>query len=250
MKHLLVIGDGMADNPVPELGGKTPLEAASIPAIDALASRGVVGSVRNCPPQLPAGSETGILSIFGCDPLRYFSGRSPMEAAALGIPLHKGDVCYRCNLVSFEAGDGPLEERRILSHSADSISGEEALRFIEALNADPVFSEALRAAGMEMPPVATQRPLAVEHRGDPSGIRFVPPHDHLGEIVGPLLPCGNAKENGGQWDLALGGGHGPQFAGFSGRIRLRRRGDQRCAHLPRHRRAARAGKGGGGGRDR
>ena len=193
MKHLLVIGDGMADNPVLELGGKTPLEAASIPAIDSLASKGVVGCVRNCPPQLPAGSETGILSIFGCDPLRYFSGRSPMEAAALGIPLHKGDVCYRCNLVSFEAGDGPLEERRILSHSADSITGEEARRFIEALNADPAFSEALRAAGMELPPVATPRPLAVEHRGDPSGIRFVPPHDHLGEIVGPLLPCGDAK---------------------------------------------------------
>lgn len=193
MKHLLVIGDGMADNPVPELGGKTPLEAASIPAIDALAARGVVGSVCNCPPQLPAGSETGILSIFGCDPLKYFSGRSPMEAAALGISLHEGDVCFRCNLVSFEAGDGPLEERRILSHSADSITAEEALRFIEALNADPVFSDALRKARMVLPPVATPRPLAVEHRGDPSGLRFVPPHDHLGEIVGPLLSSGNAK---------------------------------------------------------
>ena len=193
MKYLLVIGDGMADNPVPELGGKTPLEAASIPAIDALAARGVVGSVCNCPPGLPAGSETGILSIFGCDPLRYFSGRSPMEAAALGVPLREGDVCFRCNLVSFEAGDGPLEERRILSHSADSITGKEALRFIEALNADPGFAAALREADMELPPLATQRPLAVEHHGDPSGVRFVPPHDHLGETVGPLLPCGSAK---------------------------------------------------------
>ena len=80
MKYLLVIGDGMADNPVPQLEGRTPLEYADIPAIDALAAKGIVGSVVNCPKPLPAGSETAILSIFGCDPLRYFSGRSPMEA--------------------------------------------------------------------------------------------------------------------------------------------------------------------------
>ena len=132
MKYLLVIGDGMADNPVPALGGKTPLEAAAIPAIDRLAARGVEGSVVNSPPQRPAGSETGILSIFGCDPLRYFTGRSPMEAAALGLTLREGDCCYRCNLVGLEAGDLPFEERRILSHSAGSISGEDALRTIRA----------------------------------------------------------------------------------------------------------------------
>ena len=193
MKYLLVIGDGMADNPVPALGGKTPLEAAKIPAIDALAARGVVGSVVNCPPQLPAGSETGILSIFGCDPLRYFTGRSPMEAAALGLSLREGDCCYRCNLVGLEAGDLPFEERHILSHSAGSISGEDALRTIQALNADPDFSAAMREANMELPPIATFRPLAIEHEGDFSGIRFIPPHDHLGEVIGPLLPGGDPK---------------------------------------------------------
>ena len=193
MKYLLVIGDGMADNPVPALGGKTPLEAAKIPAIDALAARGVVGSVMNCPPQLPAGSETGILSIFGCDPLRYFTGRSPMEAAALGLTLREGDCCYRCNLVGLEEGDQPFEQRRILSHSAGSISGEDALKTIRALNADPAFSAAMKAADMELPPVATFRPLAIEHDGDFSGIRFIPPHDHLGEVIGPLLPDGDPK---------------------------------------------------------
>ena len=193
MKYLLVIGDGMADNPVAELDGRTPLEAADKPVIDALAARGIVGSVINCPKPLPAGSETAILSIFGCDPLRCFTGRSPMEAAALGIPLREGDVCYRCNLVSFEEGDGPLDERRILSHSAGSITGPEALETIRALNADPAFSAALRAANMELPPIATFRPLIVEHGGDFSGIRFVPPHDHLGEKIGPLLPCGDPK---------------------------------------------------------
>ena len=85
MKYLVVIGDGMADNPVEALGGKTPLEYADIPTIDSLAARGTVGSVVNCPKPLPAGSETAILSIFGCDPLKHFSGRSPMEAAAIAV---------------------------------------------------------------------------------------------------------------------------------------------------------------------
>ena len=113
MKYLLVIGDGMADDPVEALGGRTPLEAAHIPTIDRLAAQGTVGSTINCPPPLPAGSETAILSIFGCDPRRYFTGRSPMEAAAAGISLRPGDAAFRCNLVALEEGDMPLEEKRI-----------------------------------------------------------------------------------------------------------------------------------------
>ena len=118
MKYLLIIGDGMADNPIPELGNLTPLQKAHIPAIDRMAARGIVGSTVNCPPSLPAGSETAILSILGCDPRRYFTGRSPMEAAAAGIALRPGDCAFRCNLVTFEDGEQPLEEKRILSHSA------------------------------------------------------------------------------------------------------------------------------------
>ncbi len=188
MKYFLVIGDGMADNPVPSLGDRTPLEYAKHPCIDSLAARGEVGSVINCPKPLPAGSETAILAIFGCDPLKYFSGRSPMEAAALGIPLRAGDACYRCNLVTMESGGMPYEEKRILSHSAGSISGEDAKQVVLALTADPEFAAALREARMEIPPVPTFRPLAVQHEGDFSGIRFIPPHDHLGEKCGPLLP--------------------------------------------------------------
>ena len=188
MKYFLVIGDGMADNAIPSLGNRTPLEYAKHPVIDSLAARGEVGSVINCPKPLPAGSETAILSIFGCDPLKYFSGRSPMEAAALGIPLHAGDACYRCNLVTMESGDMPYEEKRILSHSAGSISGEDAKRVVLALTADPEFAAALKNARMEIPPVPTFRPLAVQHAGNFVGIRFIPPHDHLGEKCGPLLP--------------------------------------------------------------
>ena len=192
MKYFLVIGDGMADNPVPSLGNRTPLEYAKHPVIDSLAARGEVGSVVNCPKPLPAGSETAILSIFGCDPLKYFSGRSPMEAAALGIPLREGDACYRCNLVTMESGSMPYEEKRILSHSAGSISGEDAKGIVLALTADPEFAAALGKARMEIPPVPTFRPLAVQHEGDFSGIRFIPPHDHLGEKCGPLLPKAKA----------------------------------------------------------
>lgn len=89
MKYLLVIGDGMADNPLPELDGKTPLEAAAKPAIDALARHGLLGSVLTVPKTLPPGSDTAILSIFGCDPLRYFTGRSPLEAAGCGVAVDR-----------------------------------------------------------------------------------------------------------------------------------------------------------------
>lgn len=82
MKYILIIGDGMADNPVPELGGLTPLEYAKKPFIDELAARGEVGSVLNVPRGLPAGSDTAIMSIFGCDPNLYYTGRAPLEAAA------------------------------------------------------------------------------------------------------------------------------------------------------------------------
>ena len=192
MKHLIIIGDGMADDPVEALGGKTPLEAADIPTIDALAAHGVVGSTVNCPEPLPAGSETAILSIFGCDPLQHFSGRSPMEAAAIGLKLEPGDTAMRCNLVALEPGDAPLEEKRILSHSAGSISGQDALDVIAALNGDPAFSAALEKAGMYIAPSPSFRPLAVMRHCSPDGVSFTPPHDHLGETVGPLLPHGGA----------------------------------------------------------
>lgn len=183
----------MADDPVPQLGNKTPLQTASIPAIDAMAAKGTVGSVINCPPPLPAGSETAILSIFGCDPRKYFTGRSPMEAAAAGIVMRPGDAAFRCNLVSFEDGDMPMEEKKILSHSAGSIDGASALETVDALLADPRFAKALAEARMEIHRFPAFRQLAVQHESDISGIRFTPPHDHLGEAIGQYFPAGNAR---------------------------------------------------------
>lgn len=193
MKYLLVIGDGMADNPVPELGGKTPLQVANIPTIDALAADGVVGRVRNVPLGLPAGSETAILSIFGCNPSVYFTGRSPMEAAASGIALVEGDAAFRCNLVTLEDGDIPLEEKKILSHSAGSIEGDAALETMGVLLRDPRFAKALEEARMEIHTFPAFRQIAVQHKSDISGITFIPPHDHLGQSCGPLFPSGNDR---------------------------------------------------------
>lgn len=192
MKYILVIGDGMADNPVAELGDQTPLQAAKIPTINRLAAKGVVGHVVNCPQPLPAGSETAILSIFGCDPLQYFTGRSPMEAAASGIQLRPGDVAYRCNIVALEDSEQPYEKKKILSHSAGSIDGASALRVVEILESDPEFRRAEERAHLVIHPFPAFRQIAVQSGCDVTGIRLIPPHDHLGESIGALLPSGCA----------------------------------------------------------
>ena len=190
LKYLLVIGDGMADNPVPELGGRTPLEYADISYIDAMAARGEMGSVTNCPPGLPPGSDTAILSIFGNDPRKCYTGRSPLEAAASGIVLHPGDVSYRCNMIALEDADKPFPEKKILSHSGGSVDGETSVALITWLLEQPAFRAAAEEAGMVIHPAPSFRHIAVQSGADITGIRLTPPHDHLGEVIGPLLPAG------------------------------------------------------------
>ncbi len=192
MKYILIIGDGMADNPVPRLGGKTPLQHAHIPGIDALAAKGEVGSVKTCPDGLPPGSDTAILSIFGADPRVSYTGRSPLEAAASGIKLSPGDVSYRCNMVAYEDGGLPFEEKKILSHSGGSIEGRESIELVEYLFSHPRFRAAADRAGMSVYPDSSFRHIAVQKGADIAGIVLTPPHDHLGEAVGPLLPSGCA----------------------------------------------------------
>ncbi len=116
-----------------------------------------------------------------------------LEAAASGIALRPGDAAFRCNLVTLEDGDLPYEEKRILSHSAGSIDGPSAMAATEALLGDERFARALREARMEIHRFPAFRQIAVQHGSDISGIRFTPPHDHLGEAVGPLLPAGNER---------------------------------------------------------
>lgn len=193
MKYLLFIGDGMADKPVDALGGKTPLQYANTPTIDALAAKATLGSVKNCPDSLPAGSDTAILSIFGCDPLKCYTGRAPLEAAASGIKLRPGDIAYRCNMVSYEDGDIPFEEKRILSHSAGSIEGDVSDAIITELFAEPEFAAAAEKAGMRVYPASSFRHIAVQSGAEAAGMKLIPPHDHLGERIGPLLPSGGSN---------------------------------------------------------
>ncbi len=192
MKYLLIIGDGMADNPVPELGNKTPLEIADKPVIDDLARNGQLGSVVNCPKEFEPGSATAIMSIFGASPLRYYHGRGPLEAAAQGITLSDGDMACRCNMVALEDADLPYEKRRILSHSAGSIDGATSDALIKDLWASPEFAALAKEYDIEINPGSSFRHFAVMHHADITGIRLIPPHDHLGEEIGPLAPAGCA----------------------------------------------------------
>ena len=191
MKYILLIGDGMADNPVPALDGRTPLEAADKPFIDALAKKSQLGSVMNVPRGLPPGSDTAILSIFGCDPKVYFSGRSPLEAAGCDIRVEPGEISYRCNMVALEDTDAPFDEKRILSHSAGSIDGETSIRLIKWLCAEPDFKAAMDACGVRIEPTPSFRHIAIQRGGSTEGLIADPPHDHLGEVIGPLVVRGS-----------------------------------------------------------
>ena len=125
MKYAIILCDGMADRPVEALGGKTPLEAADTPNMARIAARGRVGRMRTLYDDLPTGSDVANLSILGYDPHRYYTGRSPIEALGLGIPLHADDTVFRMNLVTV-SGDEPFAEKTMLDHSADKITTEEA----------------------------------------------------------------------------------------------------------------------------
>jgi len=196
MKYAIVIGDGIADNPVPELGDKTPLAFAEIPVMDTLAKKGVVGSVRTVPTGVPAGSDTAILSIFGYDPRIYYSGRSPLEAAGSGVRLEGGDVSYRCNMVAYEDAEKPWREKKLLSHNGGSIDGESSIALMRELLADDSFQECAARHKMSFTPNPSFRHIAVQKKADIGNLTTTPPHDHLGEIVGDLLPGGNPAAEG------------------------------------------------------
>lgn len=195
MKYILFIGDGMADNPVDELDGKTPIEYAAIPGIDKLAGLSEVGSCHTIPEGLPAGSDTAILSIMGCDISKNYSGRAPLEAAAMDIFPEPGCTAYRCNIVGIEDADKPFEERKMLSHSAGSVEGDDAMELMNTLLSDKRFKEAIDAAGVTIYTNAGFRQIASQKAADNNGIVLAPPHNYIGVPVGEILPkgCANAE---------------------------------------------------------
>ena len=128
MKYVILIGDGMADYPIPEIGYKTPLQIAKTPNMDFIAYHGLVGRVQTLPSEFPLGSDIANLTILGYDPREYYTGRAPLEAASIGIKLSPEDVAFRCNLVTLDA------DQRMDDFSADHISTEEAGEIIKELN--------------------------------------------------------------------------------------------------------------------
>lgn len=182
MKYFLLICDGMAEAPLAALGGKTPFEAACTPNMDALAARGAVGTLCNCPPGLPAGSDTAILSILGADPLRFSTGRAALEAADAGICLTAGEVAVRANLIRLSA-EGEPGSRKILS--SDGIRGEAALEAVRRLLNDPAFCAAMEAGGCRLYPRPSFAQLAVLPAVQEP---LAPPHEHLFEPIEALLP--------------------------------------------------------------
>jgi 2,3-bisphosphoglycerate-independent phosphoglycerate mutase len=192
MKYAIVIPDGCADEPQPALGGKTPLQAARIPNMDRVAQAGAVGRADNVPPSLTPASDVATLSLFGYDPLDVYTGRAPLEAAAMGVRLGPRDWAMRCNLVTVE--DGVMRD-----FTAGHISSDEGRQLIEALDEALGGPQEAEEFGREVgtlefhPGVSYRNVLVCRPEGDApftDRTRTVPPHDISGEHVEGHLPAG------------------------------------------------------------
>jgi 2,3-bisphosphoglycerate-independent phosphoglycerate mutase len=194
MKYLVLHGDGMGDYAVKELGGRTPLQAARTPAMNFLAERGTLGMVRTIPPGFPPGSDVGSLSLMGYDPRKYYTGRSPLEAAALGVFLSPGETSFRTNLV-FLSGKKPapvlsgerFDDLIMGDFSAGHIPSEEGKDIILTVN------QKLGEPRIRFFPGTSYRNLLVV-QGPFPGLATVPPHDITGKRIGDYLPRGNGSE--------------------------------------------------------
>ncbi len=181
MKYVVLIGDGMADRPDPDLGGATPLQKANTPNMDNLASRGIIGSVRTIPRGFHPGSDVANLSILGYDPRKYYTGRAPLEAASIGVKLGDNDVAYRCNLVTLKFNDATIMD----DYSSGHISTEDARELINVLKAEFDNDE------ISFYPGVSYRHLMVWKNGG-AEVECTPPHDILGKEILDYLPKGNS----------------------------------------------------------
>jgi len=186
MKYIIILADGMADYPIDELNGLTPMQAAKTEKLDELASKGEVGMVKTIPEGMPPGSDTANLSVMGYDPRVYYSGRSPFEAVSMGLDLADTDVVFRCNLVTLSQ-EGLYADKVILDHSADEISNEEASELIRVVN------DNLRLENMCFYPGVSYRHILIWNKA-PFDFEFTPPHDILEKKIGTYLPAGPYAE--------------------------------------------------------
>ncbi|MBR3894469.1 MAG: cofactor-independent phosphoglycerate mutase [Clostridia bacterium] len=187
MKYLVLIPDGMADEKIEALGGKTPMEAANKPMMNMLAKNAIIGTVSNVPDGMVPESDTANMAILSFDPKIYSKGRSPLEAVSMGLEMQPDETAYRCNVVTL-TDDGDYDDKIILDHSADEITTAEADKLIKALDA---------ALGNEYRRFYTgvsYRHCLIWKNGNDK-YDFMRPHDILGRRIGEYLP---KKENGGE----------------------------------------------------
>ncbi|MBI5374137.1 MAG: cofactor-independent phosphoglycerate mutase [Candidatus Schekmanbacteria bacterium] len=180
MKYLIVLGDGMADVALPELGGKTPLEAANIPNMDFIAKNGTSGMARTIPDGMNPGSDVASLSVLGYNPAEVYTGRAPLEAASIGVNLSPNDTALRCNLVTI--ADGKMDD-----YSAGHIGTDEASILINDINSK------LSDSTTSFYPGKSYRHLMVSKRKF-NGVKLVPPHDISGQAVSGYMPGGDGSD--------------------------------------------------------
>jgi len=183
-KYVIIVGDGMADYPIDSLQGKTPLMAARTPHMDWMARQGEIGLVRTIPGGFNPGSEIANLSIFGYDPTRYYTGRGPLEAVSLGIPLQSDDIAFRCNLVTLQ-GDGT--QTIMEDFSAGHITNHEAKQIIGDIN------QKMGTSDIQFFPGVSYRHVMVLKNGaakfsNLEKLELTPPHDIIGKEIIPFLP--------------------------------------------------------------
>lgn len=179
MKYIVILGDGMADEALPQLGGKTPLQQAATPNMDALASMGELGLAKTVPDTMKPGSDVANLAVLGYDPLRNYSGRSPLEALSVDVDMRDTDVVMRCNLVTL-TDEEVFEEKRILDHSSGEISTADADILMDAVR------NAFNSEQFRFHTGTSYRHICQWDKGEV--LEFSQPHDHLGEVIGPYLP--------------------------------------------------------------
>lgn len=187
MKYLVMLCDGMADEPNRELQDKTPMQLAKKPCIDSLAKSAEVGMVKTVADGMSPGSDVANLAVLGYDSKKYYSGRSPLEAASIGIDLKDTDVTFRCNLVTLSDEEN-YEDKTILDYCADDISTEEARVLIEYVQEKMGTDEFAFYSGV------SYRHCLVWDKGNSRPGKLTPPHDITGRPIKDHLPTDEAKE--------------------------------------------------------
>lgn len=180
MKYIIVLGDGMADEPLQELGGKTPLEYADTPCMDELSKKSKIGLAATIPEGMKPGSDTANLAVMGYYPKQYYTGRSPLEALSIGVAMEADDIAIRCNIVTVSDDDLPYEEKTIIDHSSSEISTEDAKILLDAVIKElqnDIFKFYLGTS---------YRHCTIWKHGDV--VELTPPHDILGKVIGEYLP--------------------------------------------------------------